>query len=93
MSNMSKDGLEPCRPCGMSEQELRRRYAATAPKVYARDEIIAKIRRLSPDAVIRPHTSTHRLATILAWILFPLPGRRTGGEGEPGAARRKQHRK
>ncbi len=35
-----------------------RRYAATAPKVYMREEIIAKILRLDPDAGIEPQECT-----------------------------------
>ncbi|NJN68604.1 MAG: hypothetical protein HC884_18790 [Chloroflexaceae bacterium] len=70
---MSGYSFGPERPMqyGMRLTEMRRRYAATAPKVYSREEIIAKIRRLAPDAVIRPEESTRSLATRLAWILFP----------------------
>ncbi|NJN66709.1 MAG: hypothetical protein HC884_08300 [Chloroflexaceae bacterium] len=60
---------------GATERELRERYAAAAPAVYTREEIIAKIRRLDPETDIKPRHSTRTLAIMLAWILFP-PKRR-----------------
>jgi hypothetical protein len=56
---------------GTTERELRERYAATAPTMYTREEIVTKIKRLDPNTIIKPRQSTRTLATMLAWILFP----------------------